>query len=339
MTGALGMSEAELQQRARAGDEIAIATLIHTALRDNLSFPDSSSPDITVKAHGREDCLHILLEADPIPPKASAIRVVRHTLAQLRLTHVNTARLYGRQQGETKPAWSTEFELVTLLFKAPDPEEPTLPRPKVERLVPQPLRSRTGAKPIFQFGQFSYTTADLHNLLARLDLFKAGFVLLLALYGFFGAGNYTVETYLEGSDRIMHFLHGVNLIFHEAGHTLFAWAGRLMHIFGGSLMQILVPAVIAGYFYFHRQRYASAIALCWTAQNFWDVSIYIKDAQERSLPLLGGEGVLHDWHFLLLDLGLLRHDQAIGNLFYFIGVLLYVIAIGAGFYFSQAEEN
>ncbi|QZZ23390.1 hypothetical protein J5X98_05670 [Leptothermofonsia sichuanensis E412] len=164
---------------------------------------------------------------------------------------------------------------------------------------------------------------------------KVAFVVVLALYGLFGASSYTVERFLEGGDRIMMFLHGVNLIFHEAGHVIFAIFGRFLHILGGSLMQFLVPAGIAGYFFFHRQLYASAVTLCWAAQNLWDVSIYIKDAQERALPLLGGEAVLHDWHFLLLDLNLLTQDQLIGNLVFWIGTLLYLAAILAGLYYAQ----
>jgi len=39
-------------------------------------------------------------------------------------------------------------------------------------------------------------------------------------------------------------LHGVNLIFHEAGHVVFRPFGRFMTILGGSLLQILVPLVV-----------------------------------------------------------------------------------------------
>ncbi len=170
------------------------------------------------------------------------------------------------------------------------------------------------------------------------DPFKLGFIVALAAYGFFCAPHYTVTGFINGTNFLMMFIHGVNLIFHEAGHTLFMIFGRFLHILGGSLLQILIPSVISGYFFYTKQPYAGAVALCWTGENFWDVSIYIKDAQLRLLPLLGGENVLHDWHFLLLDLRLLTQGQLIGGIAYAIGVIIYAIAIFTGVYYAQIKN-
>jgi hypothetical protein len=38
------------------------------------------------------------------------------------------------------------------------------------------------------------------------------------------------------------FMHVIDLVFHEAGHVLFAPFGRFMTTIGGSLMQVIVPA-------------------------------------------------------------------------------------------------
>ncbi|MDR3089781.1 MAG: hypothetical protein LBU39_08195 [Desulfobulbaceae bacterium] len=38
------------------------------------------------------------------------------------------------------------------------------------------------------------------------------------------------------------FLHGVNLVFHKAGHVIFSFAGRFMAILGGTLGQSLMLA-------------------------------------------------------------------------------------------------
>lgn len=313
---------------ARQGDGGAIATLIQQVVQ----------PEIAVRAHLREDCLHILLEAEIVPEQVANVRSMRQRLTELGLTSVHTVRIYGRQQGETKPAWTVAVELVG------QPQQPTenlaSKRAIVQRQAIQSNRPPVPqGKPIFQIGQFSYTTLDLQNLRTRLDPLKLGFIGMLALYGLFGSSNYTVEKYLEGGDPIMMFLHNVNLIFHEAGHVIFSFFGEFLHILGGSLMQVLVPTVIAGYFLLHRQFYACAIALCWSGQSLWDVSIYIKDAQERVLPLLGGENVMHDWHFLLLDMNLLAKGQMVGNSVFFVGSLVYLGAIVMGFYYSQTASR
>ena len=52
------------------------------------------------------------------------------------------------------------------------------------------------------------------------------------------------------NDVMDSFLHMINLPFHEAGHILFSPFGRFMTILGGSLMQLLVPAVCAAALYF-----------------------------------------------------------------------------------------
>ncbi len=320
------MKPSELVDLAKQGDERAIATLLSQAVRDR---------NLTVKVLLRDDCLHILLEAELVPDQVMAVRRVRQCLVELEFAIASVVRLYGRQHGEAKPAWTVSFEQVNPPTASPEAERRTRQQLALEQST-TPLQQITpGATPVFKIGSFTYTTDDLRNLVLKLNPLKVSFVIILALYGLFGASSYTVERFLEGSDSIMMFLHGVNLIFHEAGHVIFSFFGRFLHILGGSLMQVLVPAGIAGYFFFHRQLYAGALTLCWVAQNLWDVSIYIKDAQARVLPLLGGEAVLHDWHFLLLDMNLLTKDQLIGNLVFWLGVLLYVAAIFAGFYCSQ----
>ncbi|MBW4656247.1 MAG: hypothetical protein KME20_24875 [Kaiparowitsia implicata GSE-PSE-MK54-09C] len=181
--------------------------------------------------------------------------------------------------------------------------------------------------------------APINRWTFRFDPLKLGFIAFLLVYGVTCAPHYTVSDFINGTSFLTAFIHGVNLIFHEAGHVIFMLFGRLMHLLGGSLMQILVPAGLGGYFFYTKQHYAGAVALCWTGENFWDVSIYIKDAQERLLPLLGGEGVMHDWHFILLELRLLPQDQAIGSLAYSLGVVIYAIALFLGVFYAQRQPR
>ncbi|MBD2077898.1 hypothetical protein H6F86_29230 [Phormidium sp. FACHB-592] len=301
-----------IKRLAKQGDRAALAQLISYAV---------AHKQIAATVAFDADRLHVGLEGASIPNQQIATTLIERELVSLRQAAITTVVINGTQTGASEPAWVHELQL-----EAPVP------------VVARPLRrSPYAAQRSRRQKPFTLTVNDVLTFLATFDPPKAVFVSLLALYGFFGASNYTVDGFLEGSDRIMMFLHGVNLIFHEAGHTILAIFGRFLHILGGSLMQVMVPAVIAGYFVVTRQMYASAIALCWTAQNLWDVSIYIKDAQARSLPLLGGEGVLHDWHFLLLDLHLLTQDQLMGGIAFFLGSLLYVAAIAGGFYYARME--
>jgi len=158
-----------------------------------------------------------------------------------------------------------------------------------------------------------------------IDPFKASFILLLAIWGFNGARDYS--NFL--------FVHGFDLIIHEAGHAIFRLFGEFVMFMGGTLMQLLVPIGITAYFWYHRQRFSAAVTLFWISINLFDISIYMKDARSQDLPLLGGEAVTHDWFYLFGRTGLLQHDQTIGNLVYFLGCCTCLIAIALGFYFSQ----
>ena len=299
-----------VKQLAKQGDRAAIAQLINQAIAHK-------GMTATVSSDG---ALEIYLEATGTPDQQLATTLIQRELASLRL-NMTTITISGKPSGVDRPVWVQELQLTAI------------------SAVARPLRSPHGNKPARHKAPFTLTFSDVRRFLEQFNPFKIGFIALLALYGSFGASNYTVDGFLEGSDRIMMFLHGVNLIFHEAGHTLLAGFGQFLHILGGSLMQVMVPAVIAGYFVCTGQQYAGAIALCWTAQNFWDVSIYIKDAEERSLPLLGGDGVLHDWHFLLLDLNWLAQAQLVGGITFFLGSVLYLLAIVAGIFYARVEPT
>jgi hypothetical protein len=176
-------------------------------------------------------------------------------------------------------------------------------------------------------------------LLQNFDLAKLVIVLLLALYGIFFAKHYNVADFLEGNIALINFIHGANLIFHEAGHILFMVLGQFMTILGGSLNQILIPAVISGYFFFKGQSFSGAVTLAWVGENFWDVSIYAKDGEDMILPLLGGDGTTHDWNWILDTLGWLPYTQIVGNLIYWIGVLIYLSAIGLGCYYARLKSR
>lgn len=134
------------------------------------------------------------------------------------------------------------------------------------------------------------------------------------------------------------FLHLVNLPFHEAGHVVFSFFGDFLHALGGTLGQLLIPAICLGAFLLYtRDPFGAAVALWWLAENFMDIAPYIADARSGELLLLGGvtgKDVpgYHDWENILGDLGLLRWDHALGALSYAWGRVLMLAAFAWGGY-------
>lgn len=123
------------------------------------------------------------------------------------------------------------------------------------------------------------------------------------------------------------FIHGVDLIFHEAGHVILGFFGEFVHILGGSLLQMVIPAVCAIYFFGQRQPAGCAVALFWAGESLTDVAIYVADGQRRALPLLS-EGMTHDWNYLLGRLGLLGYADGLGRLVFTAGALTMLAALG-----------
>jgi hypothetical protein len=127
------------------------------------------------------------------------------------------------------------------------------------------------------------------------------------------------------------FLHLPNLVFHEAGHVLFGLFPRFLVVLGGSILQLVVPAVCAVAFWRRGDRFATAVGLWWMGQNFVDLAPYINDARSLRLVLLGGrtgaevEG--HDWEYLLQTLGLLQWDHILARLAHLSGLLVMLGAL------------
>lgn len=139
------------------------------------------------------------------------------------------------------------------------------------------------------------------------------------------------------------FLHLVYLPLHEAGHLLFRIFGVFMGVAGGSLMQIIVPAVFFGYFVYHKKPFSAAIVLFWVGQSFNDVYVYANDAVVMQLPLLSGltgsEGGFHDWNYLLTETGLLNKTAVVAKMIRFAGNLIILAAIVGSFYFAREDEE
>ncbi|MBK9097105.1 MAG: hypothetical protein IPM14_03100 [bacterium] len=122
-------------------------------------------------------------------------------------------------------------------------------------------------------------------------------------------------------------LDNIDLVIHEAGHFFFSLFGKYIYTLGGTLMQIILPSIIAAYFFRNSYRTGVQFGLLWLGQNFINISVYAADAQARKLPLLGGNKVYHDWHYLLGEVGILEYDYLVGYIFFGIAIAIFLVAV------------
>lgn len=144
---------------------------------------------------------------------------------------------------------------------------------------------------------------------------KAALVAWLVFYGVFLYQAARGGTFPQLMD-------GVFVPIHEGGHLLFRFFGEFVSIAGGTILQLLVPILLASYFLFHRQAQGVAFCLFFMFEQFLPISTYMADARAQDLPLLtvgSGEDVIHDWNYLLGALGVLDHDIQIAGTVRFLG--------------------
>lgn len=113
-------------------------------------------------------------------------------------------------------------------------------------------------------------------------------------------------------------IDNVNLVIHESGHLLFSWLGsQTIMVAGGTLMQLLVPFLLACFFVYQRQPPGTAFCAFFFFENFLNIAPYMADARARQLQLVtvGDAGyTIHDWFYLFSKAGLLQHDTQIAAL-------------------------
>lgn len=156
-----------------------------------------------------------------------------------------------------------------------------------------------------------------------------GYALLSYLVLLAGVNLYTPSREFD-LPNLLWLTHLILLYIHEAGHLLFSIFGRTMMILGGSLAQVLAPAV----WIFVAKRESSSlsnVALVFTGISIMDVSLYVKDAGMLVLPLIGGlSKTHHDWANLLNENGMIEFGAAMGELMYWSGIGLACYGIYSG---------
>jgi len=129
-------------------------------------------------------------------------------------------------------------------------------------------------------------------------------------------------------------LDHVNLPIHEAGHPIFGLLGRTIGIWGGTIMELLVPLLFTVYFTVRGETPGTAFCAFWFGENFVYISAYIADARAMVLPLVGGGE--HDWNTILSGMGLLQRNTMIGDI---VRILGWAIMIGAVLWFVSKRDR
>ncbi len=118
------------------------------------------------------------------------------------------------------------------------------------------------------------------------------------------------------------FIDTANMVVHEGGHALFGWFGETLGLWGGTILQWLVPLLLTIYFFRERQTAAFVFCLFFFFENWIYTATYMADARAMELPLvtLGDpEFAKHDWNTIFTNLGVLQYDTLIAGTVRFLG--------------------
>ncbi|HEY3926846.1 MAG TPA: hypothetical protein VGL89_00605 [Candidatus Koribacter sp.] len=141
------------------------------------------------------------------------------------------------------------------------------------------------------------------------------------------------------------FIDNANLVVHEGGHALFGWFGYKIGIMGGTLLQWLVPFLLAAYFFYHRQVWGFVFCTFFFFENFLYTATYMADARAEALPLVslgGGDYVEHDWNTMFGWWGLLNRDTQIAGvvrLLGWVGMIGVVMWLGVRYWCDRKTER
>lgn len=123
--------------------------------------------------------------------------------------------------------------------------------------------------------------------------------------------------YLSKNFGQLTLLDNVHLPIHEGGHLFFSYFGETLHLWGGTIFQLLVPALLALYFAARQQVPGAAFCVFAFFHSLTGVATYMSDAIARALPLVTVGAVAdesdHDWYNIFTRLGILPHAVQIGS--------------------------
>jgi hypothetical protein len=129
----------------------------------------------------------------------------------------------------------------------------------------------------------------------------------------------------------MLFIDLANLVVHEGGHNLFGWFGPTLGLWGGTLLQWLVPFLLAIYFFSQRQTAGFVFSLFFFFENWLYTATYMADARAQVLPLVttgDPEFAEHDFFRIFTNLSVLDYDTKIAAVVRILGWCGMIAVVG-----------
>src|SRR5215470_14691067 len=100
-------------------------------------------------------------------------------------------------------------------------------------------------------------------------------------------------------------------------HLLFGWFGATLGLWGGTILQLLVPALLVVAFVVRGDLLGTTFCAVAFFHSLTGVATYMIDALRRQLPLVTvgapADEAEHDWVHIFSDLGVLPHAIQIGT--------------------------
>ena len=123
--------------------------------------------------------------------------------------------------------------------------------------------------------------------------------------------------YLANNFTRLTLFDNEHLPIHEAGHLFFSYFGETLHLWGGTIFQLLIPALLALYFAAQGQLPGTTFCIFAFFHSLTGVATYMSDAISLALPLVTVGAVAdesdHDWYNIFTQLGILPHAGQIGS--------------------------
>src|SRR4028118_254960 len=172
------MTQRNLKELAKQGDVKAIATLMNRALQPK---------GITAKVQLKDCCLQVMLESTQVPKQQFCVALIGEGMRRLGVSSIKSLRIFGRQRGEDFPAWTEELPLDSQPNVAASLAQSSLTSPHAPTTFNQEIRPLSSQK-TEKSNQFDIVPI------------KAGFIFLLAIYGFRGLLDYESLWFIHNFD-------------------------------------------------------------------------------------------------------------------------------------------
>ena len=144
-----------------------------------------------------------------------------------------------------------------------------------------------------------------------------------------------------GFSMIYFVIDNLTLIIHEAGLTIFGIFGwRFLTVFGGTLLQILLPFFLFIVSWRSRKIVVSQASLYWLGFAWLDSAAYCADAYTQDLPLIGNlPKSSHDFLNILSDMNILNHYKTISWVMFVIGCFILITGMALPYFSKKRTET